>query len=176
MGDFCTDQPFNSGAPGPIGNITPNTGTFTVLTATVSVAAPVGAIAALTDTTILTNHLSGNSSIPTIAVDAGAGTGASATLTTGSTDLAGVINVITGATPVAASLFATITFSTAFLNAPFVVVTPANGTAASQSGAVALYANAGSTTTTAFSVSCGSSAPAAGTYQFAYIVIGQKGG
>ena len=81
---------------------------------------------------IKTAHLAGYSSAPTITAGTGAGTGASVSLASGSTDLAGQIIVTTG-TVSATGVILTVTFNTIFNTAPFVVFSPANDNA---SGAI----------------------------------------
>jgi len=84
---------------------------------------------------------------PSIAAGPGAGTGPTVSIT--GTDRAGVISVTCGTTPSgAASIIATITFSTAFATAPpIVIVTPANPNAAAI-GTNGVFVSNGTTTTT----------------------------
>lgn len=66
---------------------------------------------------------------PTVAVHANAGTGATATLESGSNDTRGKIILTTGSAAWVAGTQLTVTFNKAFAQAPKVLITPANGQA-----------------------------------------------
>ena len=71
--------------------------------------------------------LKGNSSTPSIAGGAGAGTAPTVSIT--GTDLAGEITVTTDSDPSTGNKFCTVTFATAFSSAPYVVIYPSNDNA-----------------------------------------------
>ena len=97
-----------------------------------------------------TVHIKGNSSSPSITSGAGAGTSPIISVT--GTDLAGEITVITGPDPATAAVFCTITFTSAFDSAPYVVFSPGNDAAALMYGdsgmSKVLYVNSTPTTFT----------------------------
>ena len=78
-------------------------------------------------------------SVPTAAPGAGAGGGGSVSVGTNSNDIGGNISVTTGTTPTASAAIVTVTFHTAFTNAPFVELTPANAATALISGVTMVY-------------------------------------
>jgi hypothetical protein len=100
--------------------------------------------------------------IPTIAVGAQAGTGATVAVT--GDDTAGKVTVTTGTGAVPGTL-ATVTFSGAFGNAPFVVLTPKDVAGA----ALGIY---NGTSTSAFSVKAANVPATSTAYTFDYIVVG----
>ncbi len=95
-------------------------------------------------------HLIGNSSAPTIAAGAGAGT--SPTISITGTDLAGAVTVTSGSTPSASSVIVTITFNGSYGTAPYVQLTPANAATALLNGTTMVYVTA---TTTTFVINAG---------------------
>ena len=111
----------------------------------------------------LNRHLkSTQTTAPTIAVDAGAGTGASASIAS-ATDTAGRITITTGTIGLSTGAYATVTFNTAYTVAPICVLTPANGTISSS-----VYVTSTTTTMTInFAVSGGISS----TYEINYHCI-----
>lgn len=129
-------------------------------------------IGEITDTGSLRfNRLGGRGSAPTPTAGTGAGAGATVTLLSGSTDVSGVIQVVTAGTPSASQAIVTVAFSSAFEFAPHVELTPANDAAGDLTGTSAprvIYAN---TTTAQFVVSAGSAALTTGvTYRWHYFV------
>jgi len=115
----------------------------------------------------------GGSGTPAIAAGTGAGTSPTVSLTAGSSNTAGQINITTGSGPAATSPIVTITFANAysFANGPFVVFSPANLAAAQLVGGSAdIFV---STTATSFTLNSGSPALTAATqYIFNYMVQG----
>ena len=75
-------------------------------------------------TTLNFTHAIGKSSTPSITAGSGAGT--SPTISIVGTDVAGEITIITGSSPASASVVATITFSSSYGSAPYVVFSPSN--------------------------------------------------
>ena len=106
-------------------------------------------------------HLIGNSTAPTIAAGAGAGT--IPTVSISGTDLAGTITVTTGTSPTAAGILATITFNTAYGSAPSVVFSDVNDNV----GAVKVSSTTGAFVLTA---KTGVTLAASTTYKYNYIV------
>lgn len=76
------------------------------------------------------DKIKGGSSAPSVAAGAGAGTSPTIALTSGSSDSAGELVLTTGTSPTADTTIATITFSSAYSTAPFVVFSPSNLNAA----------------------------------------------
>lgn len=105
---------------------------------------------------------------PTAAVTANAGTGASASLSN-ATDLRGVLTLTTGTASWAAGAQVTVTFNQAYVTAPVIALTPANANAATQATARGVYVSA---TTTSFSVNFAVADTAQRTYVWHYIVVG----
>jgi hypothetical protein len=104
----------------------------------------------------------------TIAAGAGAGTAPPAPTLTAGTDGKGQINAGTGTTPAAGTL-ATVTFIQPYrAGAPMVVLTPLNAATA----ALQAYTNSTTTTFSVLLASAPAASQAAGTYQWAYHVIG----
>lgn len=97
-------------------------------------------------------HLIGNSSTPTIAAGAGAGT--TPTVSVAGNDIAGAITITTGTSPTASAIVATITFNRPYASAPRVILTPRNSNAAVLTGAATVFVN--SETTTTFVINVGS--------------------
>ena len=118
--------------------------------------------------TTSTNHLIGQNLTPTIAVNtAGAGTGASASMTNAqSSDLAGRFSVTSG-TSATTGLWATITFDDAFTVTPVIQVYNEDADASN----LKHYVNV-STTSFEFFVNGGQSD--ATVYEFNFIIIGGK--
>lgn len=119
-------------------------------------------------------HLIGNTSAPTIAAGTGAGTTPTVTVGSGSTDLAGYLNITTGTIPAGANAtVATITFNVAYGSAPTaVILTPANSVTALLSGITMCYVDQASTSTTVFVIKSGTTALTAATaYKFFYTII-----
>lgn len=76
-------------------------------------------------------HLLSKADQTAVTIAAGSGAGTSPTLSvTRATDLKGTINLITGSSPAASSVIATITFGTPYQSGPVCTVTPASATAA----------------------------------------------
>lgn len=73
-------------------------------------------------------HLIGNTSTPTIAAGAGAGT--SPTVSISGTDLAGQINITSGTLPSISAIIVTVTFNQTFGSPPYCILWPANTNAA----------------------------------------------
>jgi len=109
---------------------------------------------------------------PTIVAGTGAGT--SPTVSLSGTDTNGVITVTTGTSPATSATIATITFSAARANAPKTVhIAPAEANAGALSGATQVVATAAGISTTAFTLTSGSSAlTASTTYKWYYWVLG----
>lgn len=116
------------------------------------------------------DKIKGGSSTPSVTAEAGAGSGATATLTTGSTDTAGEIVVTTGGSGYGSGLLVTVSFSTVYGTAPFVVFSPSNSNAAQLSVDDAVpYVTP---QTDEFSISLIGSGPSPSTeYRFMYHVI-----
>lgn len=76
---------------------------------------------------IETTHLTGTTSVPTIAAGAGAGT--SPTVSIAGNDLAGEITITTGSAPTAAGTIVTVTYNTAYGAAPYISLTRSSATA-----------------------------------------------
>ncbi len=113
---------------------------------------------------------------PTTSVQAGFGTGPSAAVDTGSSDLAGIITVTTGTTPGATGTIR-VTFSTGNgalgTNTPCVTITPLDGAAAWDTGVTWKLT---ACSTTSFDVAWKNAATnftASTTYKFAYCAIGK---
>lgn len=81
---------------------------------------------------LVTDRLKGGTSTPSAVVGAGAGTGA--TVSVSGTDLAGQITITTGTLPSLDSDICTITFSSAMSSAPFTQIAPADSDAAQVAG------------------------------------------
>lgn len=107
----------------------------------------------------------------TIVGTLGPGLGSGAGLNTVSTtDLRGKIQVTCGSTPSASAVVVTMTFNTNYAAAPFVVLAPANASAAALSGTALVYVS--STSTSNFVLSVGSTPLTNGTtYQWYFVVI-----
>lgn len=115
------------------------------------------------------SRLAGSGTVPTVVAGVGAGTSPTVTLVR-QFDLAFTLSVVTGTTPTAAAVVATVTFGGgAYATAPHFSVSPSNAAAAELSGTGAVY---GTSTTTTFVLNAGSAALAASTtYLFEVIVI-----
>lgn len=117
---------------------------------------------------VITTHLVGTGTTPTIT--AGAGAGSSAFVSLSGTDMAGKITLTSGLLPSVSSVVLTVTFNTAYIAAPHVVLSPANSNAAALSGLAMIYVTA---TTTTFVFTGGATALTASTqYVWEYQVVG----
>jgi hypothetical protein len=107
-------------------------------------------------------------------VTAGAGAGTTPTVSVAGTDVSGVITVLTGTTPGASGVVATLNFSAAYGAAPkAVLLLPAGPNSAPLSGTGQVYADSSNITTAKFDISVGSSALTAATsYKWFYFVPG----
>jgi hypothetical protein len=116
---------------------------------------------------ITSTHLIGGGSAPTIAAGTGAGT--SPTVSIAGTDNAGTITVTTGTLPTGTNAtVCTVTFSKAYVSAPYIVFCPSNSTAATLSGVTMVYPTTG---TTSFTIVSGTTAlTAASTYTWNYMI------
>jgi hypothetical protein len=115
-----------------------------------------------------TNHIIGRTSAPSIAAGSGAGTSPTVSLSN-ATDMSGLINVTTGTIPTASAAVVTVTFNTAYGQAPNVIIYPANAATALLSGVSMVYATS---TTTTFVITAGTSGLTAATdYKWFYHVI-----
>lgn len=113
------------------------------------------------------NHIIGNGVAPTIAANAGAGTGGTASIT--GSDIAGQITVGAGTLPTAAVVAATITFNSAYASTPVVVLTPANAVTALLGGVTGIFL---SSTTAGFTLTAGATALSGSTtYLWNYMVM-----
>lgn len=117
---------------------------------------------------LYTKHLIGNTTSPTCTLGTGAGTGATYTLATNSTDVAGQISITAAGTPASNATVATITFNTAYSVAPIVILTPGNSNAASLSTTTQVYATS---TTTTFLIKSNSTGIATGDYAWNWHII-----
>jgi|GEM_PF-7049532 len=123
-------------------------------------------------TRVRMKHLSAIGVSPTIA--AGAGAGGSPTVSITGMDMGGNITITTGTLPTLSATVATITFNTAYSNAPrAITLTPANSNAALLSGVNEVFIdNATGILTGSFNITSGTTAlTAATTYMFYYTVI-----
>lgn len=104
-------------------------------------------------------------------IAAGAGAGTSPTVGATGKDQAGQISVLTGSSPTASAVVATLTFANTWGATPNIILTPANAAAAALSGNAAVFIS--SPGTGSFAVSVGSTQlGAATTYLWNYFVIG----
>lgn len=118
---------------------------------------------------LVADKIKGGSSTPSIAAEAGAGTGPTVSLASGSTDTAGEIVVTTG-TATASGAFVTVTFASAYSTAPFVTLTPSNSATAN----IAIDYDAGwyvTRTTTGFTVNLNGALAISTEYKFNYHVV-----
>lgn len=142
----------------------PDAGIYRSTTATLKVEGPSAAIAHLTVTGDVTaRHQLCTANVPSIACGAGAGSGATCTLTAG-TDCGGTITIATAGTPTgAAAVIFTVTFTAAFPNnADAIVFSPANGNASGLvPGTTAI--RVGTATSTTFTLVSGATALTTGT-------------
>jgi hypothetical protein len=120
----------------------------------------------------LGGHVNWGVGTPTIAAGAGAGT--TPTLTVTGSDQGGLITIATGTAPTASAVVATITFGQAFPTAPrAVILTPGGSSTAALSGAAQVYVEVTAISTTAFTITVGSTnLTASTTYKWQYAVIG----
>lgn len=121
------------------------------------------------------NHLIGNTGAPSVTLGAGAGTGASATIT--GSDIGWLLTLTTGTAPAGSrAIVASIGFAMAYASAPIVQMTPGNDNAALLSGATMPFVPArgltNGVTTTGCTVLGGPTALAASTtYVFNFAAI-----
>lgn len=144
------------------------TGALTGATATLSGSVTAGNVTSKGSTT--SKKFKGGSAIPTVVRGLGSGLTSTVTLTTGSTDSAGQLSVVTAGlvTTIATTVIATVTFNSAYSSVPFVIMQPTSATAG------ALQCQPFITVTTAGFAVCvsGSSGLLTGTtYTWAYHVI-----
>lgn len=112
-------------------------------------------------------HVRGVGSTPGIATGSGLGTGGSASIK--GSDIAGEITAISGLLPMGGSTLVTVTFSSAYPTAPYVVLTPANAATALLSGLTAVYVT---DTTTTFVITSGATGlGGSATYKWNYLVV-----
>ena len=109
-------------------------------------------------------------SVPTYVIDAGAGSGATASILSGSTDLAGWVQVVVSSVGTASAGIVTLTFGNAslFSAAPKCSISAGNAAAAALSGASAPYVSQSTTTASNFVITGGSTAVGTGTYLWGY--------
>jgi hypothetical protein len=108
---------------------------------------------------------------PTVAALSGAGTGASAVLTTinpKSTDVCGRVTVTTGTGAITTGGYVTITFNKTYASNPLVIITPAN---ANSGNAEALYGMYVTSTTTGFTINFASPTVTSTPFAFNYMVF-----
>ena len=103
---------------------------------------------------------------PTVAAHANAGTGASASLSASSNDVAGAITLTSGTSAFGTGTQATVTFNRSYTTAPIVILTPTNATAAGSNKE--WYPTS---TTTTFTISTGQVMSGPFTYVFNYLII-----
>lgn len=115
-------------------------------------------------------HIVGKGATPTLAAGTSAGT--SPTLSVSGSDTAGLLTVLTGTSPAASSIIATVTFGSAFHAAPrAVILTPGEVNAGGLSGTAQPWVASTGTTTWVLRVGATNLA-AATTYKWYYTVIG----
>lgn len=102
---------------------------------------------------------------PTVALNANAGSTATAVFTATSNDRCGQISVTSGGTGQAAGTYAVVTFASAFAKAPVVIV---SGRDSTNNGIFAVTA----TTTTTFTIACSAAPGAASSPIIFYVVLG----
>jgi hypothetical protein len=125
------------------------------------------------DVNVGAGHLAPVGSAPTAAVAAGAGVGATISLSAGSSDSHGIITFTPNGTPTINSVQFTVTFAKAYANKPAVVMSEANATAAGKAVAARPFVDATNSSASQFSVMSGGTALAAGqALQYHYHVIG----
>lgn len=126
--------------------------------------------AAITQGSLRLGQIIGGSTAPAIAAGPGAGTSPSVTIT--GTNLAGQVSVTVGTAPTGGAVVATVTFANSFAYpaAPYVMLTPANATAAGLTGTAQVFVTA-TTTTLVINVGSGGLA-ASGQYIWNYHVQG----
>ena len=117
--------------------------------------------------TVSGQHLKGIGNTPSAVVGAGAGTGASVSIT--GSDVAGKITLTTGTLPSASAVATTLTFASAYSSTPYVIFSAANSLTSLLSGAsmVALASTDSSFTLTSGTVAL----TALVNYEWNYIVI-----
>jgi hypothetical protein len=113
------------------------------------------------------SHLDGNTSTPSVGAGTGAGTGPVGGIF--GTDLAGSLRIKTGTTPAALAPIGTVTFTTPYETAPYIVFSPANTSSAALSQSFAIYVTSSGTSFTAFSNL--TALPAATQFTWSYHVI-----
>ncbi|MBC7746368.1 VCBS repeat-containing protein, partial [Pedobacter sp.] len=118
----------------------------------------------IVSTTLTVNgHIISGGTAPTVAAAAAACT--TPTVTISGTDTAGTVTVVTGTGCSAAGAMATVTFNTAYTNAPRITLTPRNALSA------AIGSFNGTVDTTAFTLDSSVTLAGATTYVFNYIIV-----
>jgi hypothetical protein len=115
----------------------------------------------------LFGHLNSNAASPTVAADANAGTGATATVAR-ATDIAGEATLNTGTVGIAAGAQVTVTFAQAYVTVPIVTLQPVNANAATAEATLGVYVTA---TTTDFTINFNVAGVVLTTYVWNYHAI-----
>ena len=119
----------------------------------------------ITGNLLIAGHIVPIGVLPKISPTVSAGTGATTTLTTGSTDISGNITLTTGSSPAVGNQF-NLKFTSPYKMTPIVIITPNNAlTGASNLG---VYV---SETTTGFSINFTKAPVQDSTYSWNYVVI-----
>lgn len=119
---------------------------------------------------VYSGHIeSSESTLPTCAVGAGAGAGATCSLGTNSTDMAGSVTVVVGTLPTISSTLVTVTFRGTYDTAAICVAVPSNAAAALQSSQIFPSATFSATT---FALATGTTGASAATLVFNYHCMG----
>jgi hypothetical protein len=115
---------------------------------------------------MLSQHLFGTTAAPTIAAGVGAGTGPTVSISTNSSDMGGEITVVTGTSPTAGGVIATLTYvgSGTYFADTFAVISPSAAPPATPA-----FVSSHNTTTFAISGTLAAST----TYKWTYIVVGK---
>lgn len=116
-------------------------------------------------------QIRGGSSAPSVSAHSNAGTGASATLASGSTDSAGRVQLTTGTTPAGNGTIVTITFAKPYSSAPFAVIAAANENAQALFNVNSAWVGVATTTTT-LELAVDSAPEASTLYHWNYIIVG----
>jgi hypothetical protein len=163
-GTIATGINFDSSSQFNIGASYDNTFATTV---TVPFTDPSGLNGGFFPTIYNAREFAGGIATPTVAAQSTAGAGATASLVTGSNDVTGAITLTTGTSPSANSPLVHLTFGTAKLKTPVLILQPANAA----TGALGAWTN--TLNTSAVSLNSGTAAPAASTtYVWDYFVPG----
>lgn len=113
---------------------------------------------------ILGVHLKVQGTIPSIAAGIGAGTSPTVAIDTNATDTAGKISITTGTSPTGVgSVIVTVTFATAFTNAPYVYIFPLNRKAIAQQAVPGDEVIIGTITASTFTLAAGTNGLTAST-------------